>query len=179
MEAAGRLSNGRHIRVARALGISWLPYASDHRQYRTEGRRRLISKFHDVIAIVGIGMAGYCCSVITPRHQPKDRKATTRDERRKESRNAISECGVIKTRVAGMAVAELLDVSRSGLRVTAPCPLPVDTQIEVLLEDTRISGTVRNCVHADLNQFHVGIGNARSTSIATRLYHPTPALINH
>jgi hypothetical protein len=130
------------------------------------------------MAIVGIAMAGYCCSVITLRHQPKDRKATTRDERRKESRNAVSECGVIKTRVAGMAVAELLDVSRSGLRVTAPCPLPVEAQIEVLLEDTRISGTVRNCVRADLNQFHVGIGNARSMSIATRLYHPTPALVN-
>lgn len=114
---------------------------------------------------------------MTLRNEAKSRKLKTREERRKESRNPVSESGVIKTRVAGMAVAELLDVSRSGLRVTAPCPLPVDTSIDVLLENTTISGSVRNCVRGDSNEFHVGIGNARPTSSATRIYHPTPALV--
>jgi hypothetical protein len=110
------------------------------------------------------------------RNDPKTPKPETGADRRKETRNTVHESGVIKTRVAGMAVAELLDVSRSGLRVTAPCPLPIDAPIDVLLEDTRISGTVRNCVQTDANQFQVGIGNAKSTSIATRIYHPTPAI---
>lgn len=122
-------------------------------------------------------MARYSQGVITRRTEPKNHRVKIKDERRKESRNPVSECGVIKTSVAGMAVAELLDVSRSGLRVTAPCPLPLDAQIEVVLENTRISGTVRNCVRGDSNQFHVGIGNARSTSIAARIYHPRPALV--
>ena len=78
-----------------------------------------------------------------------------------------------------MAVTELLDVSRSGLRVTAPCPLPVDAPIDVLLENITISGTVRNCVCSDSNQFYVGIGNAKSTSTPTRIYDPTPALVRN
>jgi hypothetical protein len=58
-----------------------------------------------------------------------------------------------------MSVAQVLDTSSTGLRVTAPCPLPVDTQVQVLLDGTKISGSVRNCVLAGSTQFHVGIGN--------------------
>jgi len=63
-----------------------------------------------------------------------------------------------------MSVAHVLDTSSTGLRVTAPCPLPVDTQVQILLEDTQISGRVRNCVLAGPTQFHVGIGNTTSAS---------------
>jgi len=113
--------------------------------------------------------------VITNLHDSKS-KSKVREERRKESRNPVSECGVIKT-VAGMAVAELLDVSRSGLRVTAPGPSPIDAQIDVLFEDVTISGTVRNCVRSDSNQFRVGIGNARSSSRSPRIYVATPTVL--
>jgi hypothetical protein len=57
-------------------------------------------------------------------------------ERRAESRHPVSEPGVIKSGFAGIAVAEVVDTSSSGLRVTAPCPLPVEAQIEVLFQDT-------------------------------------------
>ena len=85
-------------------------------------------------------------------------------ERRVESRHPVSSTGVIKSRFAGIAVAQVLDTSPSGLRVTAPCPLPVDAQIEVLFEDAKVSGSVRNCVRVRPTEFHVGIANAKSGS---------------
>ena len=63
-----------------------------------------------------------------------------------------------------MSVAQVLDTSSTGLRVTAPCPLPVDTQVQILLDGSQISGSVRNCVLAGSTQFHVGIGNTTSTA---------------
>ena len=85
-------------------------------------------------------------------------------ERRAESRYPVSEPGVIKSSFAGIAVAEVVDTSSSGLRVTAPCPFPVDAQIEVLFQDTKFCGSVRNCVRVRPTEFHVGIGNAKSGS---------------
>jgi hypothetical protein len=87
-----------------------------------------------------------------------------RRERRVESRHPVSEPSVIKSSFAGIAVAEVVDMSRSGLRVTAPCPFPVDAQIEVLFQDTKFCGSVRNCVRVRPTEFHVGIGNAKSGS---------------
>jgi hypothetical protein len=83
-----------------------------------------------------------------------------RRERRTENRQRVFKSGVIKSSVAGMSVAQVLDTSSNGLRVTAPCPLPVDTQVQILVDGTQISGSVRNCVLAGSTQFHVGIGNA-------------------
>jgi len=87
-----------------------------------------------------------------------------RRERRAESRQPVSGTGVIKSRFGGIAVAQVLDTSPSGLRVTAPCPLPVDAEIEVFIEDAKISGSVRNCVRVRPTEFHVGIANAKSGS---------------
>ena len=64
-----------------------------------------------------------------------------------------------------MSVAQVLDTSSTGLRVTAPCPLPVDTQVQILLDGAQISGSVRNCVLAGSTQFHVGIGNTTSAAV--------------
>jgi hypothetical protein len=64
-----------------------------------------------------------------------------------------------------MSVAQVLDTSSNGLRVTAPCPLPVDTQVQILLDGAQISGSVRNCVLAGSTQFHVGIGNTTSAAV--------------
>src|ERR1700686_4970805 len=87
-----------------------------------------------------------------------------RRERRTESRQRVYKSGVIKSNIAGMSVAQVLDTSSTGLRVTAPCPLPVNTQVQILLEDAQIFGSVRNCVLAGPTQFHVGIGNTTSAS---------------
>ena len=88
----------------------------------------------------------------------------SRRERRVEERHPVSEPGVIKSRTAGIAVAQVLDTSASGLRVTAPCPFPVDAQIEVLFQEAKICGSVRNCVRVTPTEFHVGIANAKSGS---------------
>jgi hypothetical protein len=90
-----------------------------------------------------------------------------RRERRAENRQRVFKSGVIKSSIAGMSVAQVLDTSSNGLRVTAPCPLPVDTQVQILLDGAQISGSVRNCVLAGSTQFHVGIGN--TTSAATEV----------
>lgn len=98
-------------------------------------------------------------------------------ERRKEARTPVSQPGIIKTNTGDMAVAELLNVSRTGFRVTSPRALPVDSEVEVLFENTRLLGDVRNCVSYDSNKFHIGVGNARPTSIARRIYDPTPVRV--
>jgi hypothetical protein len=85
-------------------------------------------------------------------------------ERRVESRHPVSEPSVIKSSFAGIAVAQVVDTSSSGLRVTAPCPFPVDAEIEVLFQDAKICGSVRNCVRVSSTEFHVGIANAKSGS---------------
>ena len=96
----------------------------------------------------------------------------TRRERRTESRNQAYDVGVIKSPVTGIAVSQLLDTSRSGLRVTAPCPLPVDAKVEVRFNDKTISGSVRNCVRARTAQFHLGIGDLSSgaTDVPDHVY---------
>jgi len=96
----------------------------------------------------------------------------TRRERRAEARNQAFDVGVIKSPVTGIAVSQLLNTSPSGLRVTAPCPLPIDAQVEVRFNDKTISGSVRNCVRAQTAQFHVGIGNvsAGATEVPDRVY---------
>jgi len=99
--------------------------------------------------------------------RPKSRR-----ERRAESRNRAFEVGVIKSPTTGIAVSQLLDTSQSGIRVTAPCPLPIDAQVEVRFNDKTISGSVRNCVRAQTAQFHVGIGNVSvgATEVPDRVY---------
>jgi len=63
-----------------------------------------------------------------------------------------------------MAVSQVLDTSPSGLRVTAPYPFPIGARIEVLFENEKISGSVRNCVRALPTQFHIGIGEAKAAN---------------
>lgn len=79
-------------------------------------------------------------------------------ERRIESRYRAFDVGVIKSPMTGIAVSQLLDSSRSGIRVSAPYPLPVEAPVEFLFDNRTISGSVRNCVRARAGQFHVGIG---------------------
>ena len=60
-----------------------------------------------------------------------------------------------------MAVAEVVETSPSGLRVTAPYPVPVGAEIELVRDEERMSGVVRNCVRVRPTQFHIGIGNLK------------------
>jgi PilZ domain len=83
-------------------------------------------------------------------------------ERRLESRRPVFEAAMIKSTISGLAVTQVLNISPSGLRVTAPYPFPVGAEIEVLFQSGKITGSVRNCVRARPTLFHVGIGEARS-----------------
>jgi hypothetical protein len=102
-----------------------------------------------------------------------------RRERRAESRHPVSEPSVIKSSFAGIAVAQVVDTSPSGLRVTAPCPFPVDAEIEVLFQDAKICGSVRNCVRVSSTEFHVGIANAKSGSTDVPDYSGIYAQLDH
>lgn len=93
-----------------------------------------------------------------PPVDPKKRR-----ERRTENRNRASEAGVIKSSAAGIVVAQVLEKSPSGLRVTAPCPLPVDTEVQILVGNMKVSGSVRHCLRARTTLFHLGIGNIKSS----------------
>src|SRR6266849_2193254 len=86
-------------------------------------------------------------------------------ERRIESRKRAFEAGVIKSPITGIAVSQLLDASRSGIRVSAPYPLPVEAPVEFLFDNRTISGSVRYCVSARAGQFHVGIGGISAQGI--------------
>jgi len=72
---------------------------------------------------------------------------------------------VIKCPATGIAVSHLLDASSSGIRVTAPYPLPAEAEVEVQFGTRAISGLVRNCVRAKAGQFHIGIGNLKATGL--------------
>ncbi len=91
---------------------------------------------------------------------PKQRERRRR-ERRGENRRRVSDAAIIRSMTFGMAVAEVVETSPSGLRVTAPYPFPVGAEVEIVRDDERMLGSVRSCVRARSTQFHVGIGNLR------------------
>lgn len=78
-------------------------------------------------------------------------------ERRSEARQGISYPTLLRSKVAGVAVVRILDVSASGVRVSVPFKLDVDTAVEIRIEGISVDGTVRNCVCIRPNEFHVGI----------------------
>jgi hypothetical protein len=90
---------------------------------------------------------------------PKQRER--RRERRGENRRRVSDAAIIRSMTFGMAVAEVVETSPSGLRVTAPYPFRVGAEVEIVRDDERMLGLVRSCVRARSTQFHVGIGNLR------------------
>jgi hypothetical protein len=50
-----------------------------------------------------------------------------------------------------------LDVSASGLRVSVPFRLEVQTEVEIRIEGASVVGIVGNCSCIRANEFHVGI----------------------
>jgi hypothetical protein len=88
-------------------------------------------------------------------------KSPWRKDRRAEIRRRISDVAVIKSAIAGVSVAEVTEISPSGVRVRALYPFPVGTEVEVVREDQPMLGSVRSCMRIRANQFHLGIGNLR------------------
>jgi len=88
-------------------------------------------------------------------------KSPWRRDRRSEIRHRASDVAVIKSAFAGVAVAEVTEISPSGVRVRAPYPFPIGTEVEIVREDQPMSGSVRSCMRVRANQFNVGIGDLK------------------
>ena len=54
-------------------------------------------------------------------------------------------------------VVTVLDVSKSGLRVSCTSALPAATQVEVKCHGAGVRGEVRYCRDVKKNEFHLGI----------------------
>jgi signal transduction histidine kinase len=78
-------------------------------------------------------------------------------DRRSELRYRINYPTLLKSKAAGVAIARVLDVAESGLRVAVPFRLPLHAEVEIRIDDTTISGFVRNCECVGTAEFHAGI----------------------
>lgn len=89
-------------------------------------------------------------------------------DKRAESRYRINYPTLLKSKIAGVALVRVMDVSGFGLRVAAPFRLPAGTEVEVRVEGTAVRGLVRNCACVRAAEFHVGIELIQSDSIDER-----------
>ena len=64
---------------------------------------------------------------------------------------------LVKSAIAGIAAARVLEASTSGLCLSVPFRLPLHTQIEVSLEGRSVVGHIRNCVCIRANEFQIGV----------------------
>jgi signal transduction histidine kinase len=78
-------------------------------------------------------------------------------ERRTEQRQGTNYPTLLRSEHAGVASVRILDVSPSGLRVSAPFRLDLNTEVEIRIEGMSVVGVVRNCTCIRANEFHVGI----------------------
>jgi hypothetical protein len=64
---------------------------------------------------------------------------------------------LVRSEIAGIAAALVLDASESGLCLSLPFRLPVNSEVKIQLEDITVSGSIRSCVCIRAMEFHVGI----------------------
>lgn len=74
-----------------------------------------------------------------------------------EPRSRVADSGVLKSSASGAATVRVLDVGKSGVRITVPFRLPIKDQVEVHIGNASISGVVRNCVCIGAFEFHIGV----------------------
>jgi hypothetical protein len=80
-------------------------------------------------------------------------------DRRTEPRYRINEAALLRS-TGDIAAVRVIDISAIGLRVTSPCPQPVNSAVEVQFGGAKITGFVKNsrCIRA--TEFHLGIVTA-------------------
>jgi len=78
-------------------------------------------------------------------------------ERRTDCRYRINAPTLVKSKTEGIAAAFILEASRTGLSLSLPFRLPVNSEIEIRLEDQMLSGHIRNCTCIRAMEFHAGI----------------------
>ena len=94
-------------------------------------------------------------------------------DRRTEPRFRINEPAILKSQIGGIAAVRALDISVGGLRITAPGPLPLNTQVEINLGGTRVCAVVRHCKCIRATEFQLGLSAVASAD------GQTPARLDH
>ena len=85
-------------------------------------------------------------------------------ERRTYCRYRMNAPTLVRSESAGIAAGLVLEASTSGLCLSLPFRLPVNSGVKIQLEDNTVSGLVRNCVCIRAMEFHVGIEIPPSSS---------------
>ncbi|MGD1090413.1 MAG: PilZ domain-containing protein [Bryobacteraceae bacterium] len=78
-------------------------------------------------------------------------------DRRMDARSCVNHPTLLNSKDAGVAGVRVLDVSPTGVRVSVPFRLELNTEVEIRVNDTTVSGLVRNCVCKAGTEFHVGV----------------------
>jgi signal transduction histidine kinase len=92
-------------------------------------------------------------------------------ERRTEPRHGINYPTLLRSEEAGIGIIRVLDVSTSGLRVSVPFRLTVQSEVEIRIEGASVVGIVRNCSCIRANEFHVGIEIPRASASSEQFLH--------
>ena len=78
-------------------------------------------------------------------------------ERRTECRYRMNAPTLVKSKIGGLAAALVLEASSSGLSVSLPFSLPVNSEVEIRLDNKTVTGFIRNCVCIRAMEFQAGI----------------------
>jgi hypothetical protein len=85
-------------------------------------------------------------------------------DRRTEPRHGINYPTVLRSAHAGIGISTILDVSVSGLRVSVPFCLELQSEVEIRIDGMSTFGIVRNCRRIEAHEFHVGIEIRRASA---------------
>lgn len=78
-------------------------------------------------------------------------------ERRTDCRYRMNTPSLVKSKSDGVAAGLILEASLSGLCLSLPFALPVNSEVEIRVENQTISGLVRNCTCIRAMEFQVGV----------------------
>jgi signal transduction histidine kinase len=95
--------------------------------------------------------------VSKPQTERPQTKGKDRRERRTAARHRTNYPTLLRSESAGVGIIRVLDASASGLRVSVPFRLEVQTEVEIRIEGASVVGIVGNCSCIRANEFHVGI----------------------
>ncbi len=104
----------------------------------------------------------------------RDTKQTVKIEgrdRRTEPRHGINYPTLLRSEEAGIGIIRVLDVSASGMRVSVPFRLTLQSEVEIRIEGASVVGIVRNCSCIRANEFHVGIEIPRASADGEQFLH--------
>jgi hypothetical protein len=80
-------------------------------------------------------------------------------DKRLDRRFPVEEAAVMRVegKTGAVYVVTVLDVSRSGLRISCPISLPLETRVNLKCHGAEISGEVRYARNVGYYGFHLGI----------------------